>query len=142
MSKFKLIGAVGALAALTVSGCATTAPSSNNPLESLLMGQSRSGPELTRAIAAAEQHPLGSERNPVRAEMPTGQQAYLRRLRCSNGEAPTFNRERNVGVGAFGNIVDLYAVGCGMNQARSIYMDMYHRGHVEQRAVPGFTIVN
>lgn len=125
---------------LALSGCATTSPSGGGTLGALL-GQSvmRGGP-LERAIAEADRHPLGSAQNPVRADSPVGQQAYLRRLRCSDGTTPKFRRDGNIGVGAFGNIVDLYAVGCGMGQARAVYMDMYHSGYVERRAVPGFTI--
>jgi hypothetical protein len=133
---------IAALAsALTLTGCATTSPSGGSAIGSLLMGNATRGPSLERAIAAADQYPLGSERNPVRAELPEGQHAYLRRLRCADGRPPQWGRQGNVGIGAFGNIADLYIVTCAGQPPSSIYMDMYHRGHVEQRAVPGFTIV-
>jgi hypothetical protein len=140
MRKIMMIAALAG--ALAQSGYTTPAPSGGDNLGALLMGQARSGPALERAIAAAEQFPLGSDRNPVRAHMPQGQHAYLRRLRCASGQAPAFNRQGNVGIGAFGNIADLYVVTCPGQEPKSVYMDMYHRGYVEQRAVLGFTIVN
>jgi excinuclease ABC subunit B len=39
-------------------------------------------------IAAAASFPLGSANNPVRVGGPSGEQAYLSRLRCSDGSAP------------------------------------------------------
>jgi hypothetical protein len=137
----KIVMMAALAGALALSGCTTTAPSGGDDLGALLMGQGARGPALERAIAAAAAHPLGSDRNPVRAHMPQGQQAYLRRLRCSNGQAPQFARQGNVGIGAFGNITDLYAVTCAGQPPKSVYMDMYHQGYVEGRAVPGFTIV-
>jgi hypothetical protein len=86
---------------------------------------------------------LGSQNNPVRAHMPQGQRAYLERLRCSDGRAPEFNRIGNFGVGVYGNIVDGYNVDCGTAEPgrAQVFMDMYHRGYVEDRPVPGFTII-
>lgn len=128
--------------ALLLGACA--ASTGEPDLERALAGESQvSGRALERRIAAAAAHPLGSDRNPVRAEMPAGQHAYLRRLRCSDGRAPAFERSGNVGIGVYGNIVDAYAVDCGAAQPgrAEVYMDMYHRGYVEDRPVPGFTIV-
>lgn len=143
MRKILTLSAMGA-AAMTVSGCTTTANqnSGQSVLESILAGRSTvTGADLQRRITEAERHPLGSNNNPVRAHMPQGQRAYLDRLRCSNGRAPSYTRTGNVGVGVFGNIVDLYAVTCAGGEAKAVYMDMYHQGYVERRAVPGFTIV-
>ena len=130
---------LAAMAAATA--CATT---SEPDLDRALAGESQvSGSALDRRIAAAERHPLGTRDNPVRVEMPAGQHAYLARLRCADGRAPTFSRIGNVGIGVYGNIVDAYRVNCG--EARpgqvEVFMDMYHRGHVENRPVPGFAIV-
>ena len=85
---------------------------------------------------------LGSESNPVRADMPHGERAYLARLRCSNGAAPQFVRIGSMGI-QHNHVIDGYDVKCaGAEPAEAtIYMDMYHSGHVEARAVPGFTIV-
>ncbi|HYJ30161.1 MAG TPA: hypothetical protein VEW25_07465 [Allosphingosinicella sp.] len=132
-----LLGALALLAA-----CA--APQQDVSLERAFAGQSQvSGSALDRRIAAAAAHPLGSRNNPVRAEMPIGERAYLQRLRCSDGRTPAFERIGNFGLGVYGNIIDGYRVACGDAQPGQveIYMDMYHRGHVEDRPVPGFTIV-
>jgi hypothetical protein len=98
-----------------------------------------SAKKLAKAIAKAEAHPLGSKSNPIRENMPQGQLAYLRRLRCSGGEAPGFERKGSVGMGVYGNIVDLYAVTCPGAAPVEIYMDMYHDGP-ENRPVAGFTL--
>jgi hypothetical protein len=97
------------------------------------------GDKLARAIAKAEASPLGSKANPVRENMPKGEYAYLKRLRCSDGQAPAASRVGNVGTGVYGNIVDLFRVTCPGAAAVEIYMDMYHDGP-ELRPVPGFKI--
>jgi hypothetical protein len=97
------------------------------------------GRELAQAIAKAERQPLGSQANPVRENMPAGEIAYLRRLRCKDGQAPAQERVGNVGPGVYGNIVDLYKVTCPGAPATNVYMDMYHDGP-ENRPIPGFTI--
>ena len=115
-----------------------------DPLEDMLAGKSSmKGKALEDAILRADEHPLGSEENPVRAAQPQGQRAYLARLRCADGKAPQFTRSGNVGIGTFNNIVDAYVATCpGSEPASSnIYMDMYHAGYVETRPVPGFTVV-
>ncbi|MFT3725851.1 MAG: hypothetical protein QM773_19990 [Hyphomonadaceae bacterium] len=99
-------------------------------------------PWLSAAIKDAAQHPLGSAANPVRADAPGGQRAYLARLRCADGRAPAFRRTGNLGFGAFGAIVDAYDVTCaGSTPAQTtIIMDMYFPGYVESQPVAGFTI--
>lgn len=127
---------------LLAAGCAT--PQAEPDLGRAMAGESQvSGSALDRRIAAAARHPLGAQNNPVRAEMPMGQRAYLDRLRCSDGQAPQYERIGNFGVGVYGNIVDGYRVDCGAAQPGQVqvFMDMYHRGYVEDRPVPGFTIV-
>ena len=147
----KIRGVVGAallFAALaTPTGLLAQPPASEkigDALDLMRAGESQvQGAELERRIEAASAHPLGSRENPVRAAMPPGQRAYLQRLRCSNGQAPAFDRIGNFGVGVYGNIVDGYRVLCrGATPAESVvYMDMYHRGHVEERPASGFTIL-
>lgn len=102
-----------------------------------------SGPELARRITIASRSPLGTKENPVRVNMPAGQQAYLRRLRCSTGSAPTFNRVGNFGPGVYGSIIDGYNVVCPTGEPKTsmIYMDMYHPENDEKAAPPGFAIV-
>lgn len=100
------------------------------------------GSQLRAAIDKASAHPLGSKENPVRVHMPTGQRAYLSRLDCEGGETPDFFRVGNFGVGVFGNIIDGYEVTCPNSgpDKSLIFMDMYHPGNVEDRAVDGFGI--
>lgn len=114
-----------------------------DPLGDLFGGQSAlKGKKLKKAIKKASTFPLGSNENPVRAEMPQGQQAYLARLRCADGRAPQFRRVGNFGVGVYGNIIDGYDVTCADSEPAKtrVIIDMYHAGHIENMAVPGFTI--
>ena len=136
------------LAALALSGCVTTvAPSTQANTDAylarMMAGQSdKQGAELDKALEKASQYPLGSLENPVRASVPQGQRAYLSRLRCEDLSRPEFSRAGNVGFGPFGNIVDAYVVTCkGSEPAqRTIHMDMYHSGYVENEAVEGYGI--
>lgn len=102
------------------------------------LGGGLTGAELKAAIDKAAVHPLGSKDNPVRADGPTGQRAYLKQLRCPDGKTPGFHRQGNVGPGIYGYIIDAYEVDCDKTET-IVYMDMYHR-HSETAAVPGFTI--
>lgn len=113
---------------LAVAGCSSA---NNRPAQT-----ARAAP------AAAAASSLGSDLAPVKAEMPPGQHAYLRRLRCADGRAPRWNRRGNIGFGRDGHIIDLYDVDCGAAAPGKveIRMDMYHPGHVETRAVTGFTL--
>ena len=137
MKKLVLVTAI-ALAAVTSS----IQPAAAEDPFGDLFGPSMSEKELKKAIDEASAHPLGSEENPVRVNMPYGQRAYLAKLRCSDSKAPSFKRSGSVGIGPFGNIVDLYKVNCvdAEPAARDIYMDMYHPKHNETAAVPGYTI--
>lgn len=111
-------------------------------LEDLLGGGGPKGEQLEAMIEAASEHPLGSEKNPVRADMPQGQRAYLNQLRCADGTAPLYRRVGNLGAGAFGRIVDSYEVKCegSAPSKTNIIMDMYHPGYQETQAVEGFTM--
>ncbi len=98
--------------------------------------------DLAEAIAAANAHPLGSRENPVRVGGPDGQRAYLARLRCSDGNVPRVGEGVEMGVGAFGSIVDGYRLDCGAAQPGQVtlLMDKYHEENREDRAPPGFII--
>ncbi len=98
--------------------------------------------EMIEALAWSAPYPLGSFKNPVRADMPGGQRHYLSRLRCENGKAPEFHRAGNVGPGVYGTIVDRYIVDCGQAEPGQveIFMDMYFNGFVEAEPVEGFSI--
>jgi len=99
--------------------------------------------DLAAAIAAADKHPLGSRENPVRVGGPSGERAYLARLRCADGRPPRVGTRANMGEGAFGTIVDGYPVDCGSAAPGQtiVLLDMYHSEHREDRAPPGFSIV-
>ncbi|WP_066532132.1 hypothetical protein [Erythrobacter sp. CCH5-A1] len=101
-----------------------------------------SGKDLEKLIEKAQAHPLGSKENPVRADMPGGQRAYLNRLRCANGQPPAFVRVGNFGRGPYERIIDGYEVTCkgSTPEKAMIFIDMYHPGHKEPAAVEGFTI--
>lgn len=134
---------LGAMLAL-LAGCATSSEiTKDDPLD-LFSGGRMQGPSLQKAIAEAAKHPLGSQRNPIRVNMPPGQREYLSRLRCSDGKPPLFERVGNFGAGVFGSIIDGYRVVCPTGQPREslIFMDMYHPTHTETQAPPGFTIVS
>ncbi|NCP19779.1 MAG: hypothetical protein GW855_11545 [Erythrobacter sp.] len=114
-------------------------------LMKMLSGESNiDGEELAAAQEEASAFPLGSAENPVRAEMPPGQRAYLSRLRCANLKRPTYQRAGSAGLSPYGNIVDVYVVTCADSEpaSREIYIDMYHPGYVETRAVDGYGIVS
>lgn len=84
---------------------------------------------------------LGSRENPVKCDGPQGQRTYLNRLAGPNGEAVTYRRAGNFGVGPDGHIIDGYAIDLdGRSTSIIIFMDMYHRDYVESRVVPGFTL--
>jgi len=86
--------------------------------------------------------PLGSKKNPVRCFMPGGEREYLGRLRCPDGKAPSFGRVGSFGSGPYGTIIDGYRVQCDGMKDRMVFMDMYHKDHVELKPVPGFKIDN
>ena len=116
----------------------TTAAEARKMMRSI-GGGGLEGDALARAIAEAEKFPLGSKENPVRVNMPAGEHAYLRKLRCSDRNAPKYFRQGSVGAGPYGYIMDHYSATCRGQAAVEIYMDMYHDG-AETRPVPGFTI--
>jgi hypothetical protein len=87
-------------------------------------------------------HPLGSKENPVRVEGVDGEYRYLARLRCPEGKPPVVDRVGSAAdLSPYGSIMDIYNVVCDAPPNRTVFVDMYHRGHVELDAVPGFTIV-
>ena len=109
--------------------------------ETMVGQMDRSSPEdeMRALVAAADAHPLGSVRNPIRVGGPDGERAYLARLRCADGTAPRSGARRDAGVGAFGSVVGAVAVNCG-DAAVPLVFDIYHAEHVETRAPAGFTL--
>ncbi len=92
------------------------------------------------ATASGATEPLGTLRNPVQAQSPQGERAYLDRLRCPNGSPPAYERRGSGGPARDGHPIDFYAVTCAGTAPVTVVMDMYHSGS-EDRPVPGFTIV-
>jgi hypothetical protein len=134
--------ALGLLAAVCASGCAGGLSGPPQISDDFMKGGQYLEPWLGAALTEAAKHPLGTEKNPVRADMPEGQRAYLSRLRCGDGKAPTYRRVGNLGAGVFGSIVDSYDVRCAGSQPAQTFvvMDMYFSGYVETQPVAGFTI--
>jgi hypothetical protein len=139
MTMGRIIGAV--LVGLAVPAAAQV--SDEQMLQRMLSG----GPlmdeaDLAKAVQKAAAQPLGSRANPVRTHGPRGQHAYLNRLRCSDGAPPRWSRSGNLGPGPYTSIIDNYVVDCGAAAPGKVQvaMDMYHPDHVEQQAVPGFTM--
>lgn len=116
-----------------------TAPPRNMAAE---MGLAPGDDDLAEAIIAANAHPLGSRENPVRVGGPEGERAYIGRLRCGDGSSPRVGPRGEMGVGAFGSIVDGYPLDCGSAAPgrTTDLLDMYHEEHREDRAPPGFTL--
>jgi len=83
---------------------------------------------------------LGSMAEPVRADMPPGQRAYLDRLRCRDGSAPAYSRLGSMGLGQDHHVIDGYEVRCAGQAAAMVHMDMYHPGYVENRVPAPFTL--
>lgn len=113
-----------ALALVLAAGC------------SVLLNRAQPGgdPELTLPAGA-----LGSSQNPVKCDMPAGEQQYLQRLRGPDGQPVRYQRLGNAGRGAFGHIADLYLVESQDGTIRrEVFLDMYFPGHRETQPVPGF----
>lgn len=95
--------------------------------------------EMSRLIAAADAHPLGTQENPVRVAGPEGEHAYLARLHCPDGAAARIGARHMAGVGPYGSVVGAYDVACAGGQSRIVF-DMYQEEHQETRAPAGFTL--
>jgi len=99
--------------------------------------------EIEHLARQAAMHPVGSRDNPIRCFLPSGSQDYLRRLRGPDGKPPSFHRIGSRGTGPYGNILDEYEVVCasGSGSPVTIFIDMYHRFHTDNRCPDGFVIV-
>jgi hypothetical protein len=133
---------------LLLAGCASSggggssSSSDEDVITRMLMGQAPRGQLSAAEIAEVEKHPLGSIENPVLAQGPAGENEYLARLRCPEGKQPFFERSGSVAERSpYGSIMDVYEVVCDAPPKHDVFIDMYHPGFVEHRAVPGFTIV-
>ena len=134
---------ISAVILVLLSGCASSgADSDDEIITRMMMGQAPRGQLSSAEMAEVEKHPLGSIENPVLAEGPAGEHEYFSRLRCPEGKQPFFERGGSVTERSpYGSIMDVYEVVCDAPPRYSIFIDMYHPGHVELRPIPGFTIV-
>lgn len=127
------------------SACSSSQQKAEKPVslyEALGMPEPGSDVTLTAEDRSQiEAAPLGSAENPVRASGPSGQKAYLARLRCPDGTQPEFKRRFSMGRGPYGTIMDDYNVTCAdAEEPRIVVLDMYHKDYVEACAIAGFTI--
>jgi hypothetical protein len=125
-------------AAVMLAGCAS---SSDSALEDMLMGVAPRKNLSAAELASIAKHPLGTAKNPVKVAGVEGEYRYLARLRCPENKPPVVERLGSGDLSPYGSIMDIYQAACDAPPAFTIYVDMYHPGHVEQAAVPGFTIV-
>ncbi|HEX8215359.1 MAG TPA: hypothetical protein VF582_07815 [Allosphingosinicella sp.] len=143
MRKIIALGAA-ALVAATPAFAVQKLGARSQPPERVLaqMGEQSLDAELAEAVASASAFPLGSIQNPVRVGGPQGQQAYLARLRCSNGSAPLVGAGTSAGAGGFGSVVQRFRLDCGASAPGKVdlVMDMYHEEHRETRAPAGLTL--
>ena len=117
-------------------GARTTSP------EAMVAQMNPASPEeeMSRLIAAADAHPLGSQENPIRVAGPDGERAYLARLRCADGGAARIGARHEAGIGPYGSVVGAYDVACATAEGGRIVFDMYEEEHQETRAPAGFTL--
>jgi hypothetical protein len=127
--------------ALMLAGCSSSAPKEDAMMEAFLSG--RAPRTLTaEQMREIQKHPLGTKENPVRVEGVEGEYRYLARLRCPEGKPPIVDRAGSAGdMSPYGSIMDIYDVVCDAPPKHTVFVDMYHPGHVETAAIPGFTIV-
>ena len=121
-----------------LAGCASSADSG---LEDMLAGKAPRNNLSSSELADITKHPLGSAKNPVKVQSVQGEYRYLARLRCPEDKPPVVERLGSGDLSPYGSIMDIYNAACDAPPAFTIFVDMYHPGHVELAAVPGFTIV-
>jgi hypothetical protein len=138
---------IGGLSAGVTAGCASsdkapiTTTSDEKTVELLMSGRMK-GKQLDAALKEAQKHPLGSDKNPVRADLSIGEHSYLNRLRCKDNTRPSYERPTNPGPGVYGSNVDTYDVICPNSEPHHsiVVMDSFFPGYVEHKAIDGFTI--
>lgn len=125
------------VAVVVLAGCAS---GTDRALDDMLMGVAPRTNLGAAELAAIGKHPLGTEKNPVKVQGVEGEYRYLARLRCPENKPPVVERLGSGGMSPYGSIMDIYKAVCDAPPAFTIFVDMYHPGHVEPAAVPGFTI--
>ena len=129
---------VVAAGVVLLAGCASSLDSG---LEAVRTGEAPRKNLNAAELGEIAKHPLGSPKNPVKVQGVEGEYRYLARLRCPENKPPVVERQGSAGEPSpYGSIMDIYEAVCDAS-AFIIYVDMYHLGHVEQSAVPGFAIV-
>ena len=143
MRSFLALGTIALLAASPALAVQKIGERTAAPQQVLAqMGEGNTDAELARAIAAASAFPLGSLQNPVRVGGPQGQQAYIARLRCSDGSRPAAGPATDGGAGGFGSVVERFQLDCGLVAPGKLelMMDKYHQEHRETRAPLGLVL--
>ena len=129
-----------AILCFSLTACSATQTSTTK--QSKTCEKQSANTDIACIKATIKKHPLGSKKNPVRADGVKGQQNYISRLICSNGDYPnSFNHSGSVGLGPYGFVLDHYFVSCKTKLATeqiSLYMDKNHRHHHESQAAYGF----
>jgi hypothetical protein len=98
---------------------------------------------LTAAeLVAVQAEPLGSIKNPIRCDGVQGERCYVARLRCPSGERPKIEGRFSIlERSPYGTILDEYILRCSdWTEPRSIFLDMYHSGVLEERPADGFLV--
>lgn len=145
MKTFHRLFLAASAAALLASPAAAQRLGARTAAPEQMLGQSGAAAdplaEIEAQAAAAARHPFGTAQNPVRVGGPTGERAYLQRLRCADGTPPRIGARSDAGIGAYGSVVAAYALTCD-GVLTQVVMDMYHEEHRESRAPEGFTLVS
>jgi hypothetical protein len=129
------------IALVLLSGCAAQEAKEDDAISQMLSGRAPNALSAEQ-LERVQKHPLGSRENPVRVQGVEGEYRYLARLRCPEGKPPVVDRIGSAGdPSPYGSIMDMYDVVCDAPPNHVVFVDMYHPGHVESAAVPGFTIV-
>ncbi len=133
------------LAALAAAAAPQQSPREQSPVPRDMLaavGAGNTDEAIEQAIAAASAHPLGTPANPIRVGGPEGAQTYFAALRCGDGKSPRIGAPREGGVGAFGSVLQLYALDCGSAAPGRVELnvDLYQEEHKETRAPAGFQV--
>lgn len=132
------------LCILLMAGCATnkqaseTSSQETSPRDLMigLMGKAPPEPDMQEV----NRYPLGSKYNPVRVNGPKGEQDYMGRLVCANGDDAKFERSGSAGKGPYGFVLDRYKIVCTGSEDVEVFVDMYHPNHSETAGVSGLTL--
>jgi hypothetical protein len=95
---------------------------------------------LALAAPASQEEDLGTFENPILCSKVDGERWYLSRLRTPEGKPLDWSRRGSFGSnGKDQHILDGYRID---DTDRTLFLDMYHPGHVEIRAPKGFRLLS